>query len=153
WPDVPTQVLAGRDDRLFPVDFQRRVARERLGIEADEIGGGHLVTLANRSSWSSVSRPIEPPARCGNRHTGRVVEPPFVQQRDAHTRATASGSGRIRAGGVEAEVTFDRAGDDTQSAIDEAYHAKYDSYWSPDRRECRRIRRSSRSSHSSVEFR
>src|SRR5205809_3092704 len=53
WPDVPTQVLAGRDDRLFPVDFQRRVARERLGIEADEIGGGHLVTLANRSSWSS----------------------------------------------------------------------------------------------------
>jgi len=110
---VPTQVLAGRDDRLFPVDFQRRVARERLGIEADEIGGGHLVTLANRSSWSSVSRPIEPPARCGNRHTGRVVEPPFVQQRDAHTRETASGSGRIRAGG------------------DEAYHAKYDSYWFP----------------------
>ena len=32
WPDVPTRVLAGRDDRLFPLEFQRRVARERLGL-------------------------------------------------------------------------------------------------------------------------
>jgi pimeloyl-ACP methyl ester carboxylesterase len=39
-------VLVGRDDRLFPADFQRRVARERLGIEADEIGGGHLLALS-----------------------------------------------------------------------------------------------------------
>ena len=46
WPDVPTRVLAGRDDRLFPVDFQRRVARERLGIEADVIDGGHMVCLS-----------------------------------------------------------------------------------------------------------
>jgi pimeloyl-ACP methyl ester carboxylesterase len=47
WPDVPTRVLAGRDDRLFPVDFQRRVARERLGIEADVIDGGHMVALSH----------------------------------------------------------------------------------------------------------
>jgi pimeloyl-ACP methyl ester carboxylesterase len=46
WPDVPTRVLIGRDDRLFPAGFQRRVARERLGIEADEIDGGHLVALS-----------------------------------------------------------------------------------------------------------
>ena len=46
WPDVPTRVLVGRDDRLFPADFQRRVARERLGIEADEIDGGHLLALS-----------------------------------------------------------------------------------------------------------
>lgn len=46
WPDVPTRVLVGRDDRLFPAAFQRRVARERLGIEADEIDGGHLVALS-----------------------------------------------------------------------------------------------------------
>ena len=46
WPDVPTRVLVGRDDRLFPADFQRRVARERLGIEIDEIGGGHLLALS-----------------------------------------------------------------------------------------------------------
>jgi pimeloyl-ACP methyl ester carboxylesterase len=47
WPDVPTRVLSGRDDRMFPATFQRRVARERLGLEADEIPGGHMVALAN----------------------------------------------------------------------------------------------------------
>lgn len=46
WPDVPTRVLAGRDDRMFPAAFQRRVARDRLGIEADEIPGGHMIALA-----------------------------------------------------------------------------------------------------------
>lgn len=43
WPIVPTLVLAGADDRLFPVQFQVRVARERLGIAAAIIPGGHLV--------------------------------------------------------------------------------------------------------------
>jgi pimeloyl-ACP methyl ester carboxylesterase len=47
WPDVPTRVLSGRHDRLFPLDFQRRVARERLGIECGEIDGGHMVALSN----------------------------------------------------------------------------------------------------------
>ena len=46
WPDVPIRVLAGRDDRFFPVEFQRRVARERLGVELDEVPGGHLVALS-----------------------------------------------------------------------------------------------------------
>ena len=47
WPDVPTRVLAGRGDRMFPLDFQRRVARERLAIAIDEIDGGHMVALSN----------------------------------------------------------------------------------------------------------
>jgi pimeloyl-ACP methyl ester carboxylesterase len=46
WPEVPTRVLIGREDRLFPADFQRRIARERIGIEADEIEGGHFVALS-----------------------------------------------------------------------------------------------------------
>jgi len=46
WPDVSTRVLAGRDDRLFPLDFQRSVARERLGLEVDEIDGGHMVAMS-----------------------------------------------------------------------------------------------------------
>ena len=46
WPDVPTRVLVGRDDRLFPAEFPRRVARDRLGIETDEIRGGHLLALS-----------------------------------------------------------------------------------------------------------
>ena len=47
WPDVPTRVIAGRDDRFFPLDFQRRVARERLGLDVDEVPGGHLAALSH----------------------------------------------------------------------------------------------------------
>jgi pimeloyl-ACP methyl ester carboxylesterase len=47
WPDVPTQVLLGRDDHLFPASFLRRVARERLGITPDEIDGGHTPALSH----------------------------------------------------------------------------------------------------------
>lgn len=43
---MPTRFLQGRDDRFFPVEFQRRVVRERLGIAPDEMDGGHLVALS-----------------------------------------------------------------------------------------------------------
>lgn len=46
WPDVPTRFLIARDDRFFPASFLHRVVRERLGIEADEIGGSHGVALS-----------------------------------------------------------------------------------------------------------
>lgn len=46
WPAVPTRVLVPRDDRLFPRDFQRRIARERLGQDIDEMDGGHLPMLS-----------------------------------------------------------------------------------------------------------
>ena len=46
WPAVPTRFLQGRDDRFFPVEFQRRVVWERLGVTPDEMAGGHLVALA-----------------------------------------------------------------------------------------------------------
>jgi pimeloyl-ACP methyl ester carboxylesterase len=46
WPPVPTRVLIGRDDRFFPAEFQRRLAHERLGIDADEMPGGHLLALS-----------------------------------------------------------------------------------------------------------
>ena len=49
WPAVPTRVLIGRDDRFFPAEFQRCVARDRLGLDADEIPGGHLVALSDPS--------------------------------------------------------------------------------------------------------
>jgi len=47
WPDVPTHVIVGRDDRFFPAAFQRRIARDRLGLTADEIPGGHLAALSH----------------------------------------------------------------------------------------------------------
>ncbi len=52
WPTVPTRALVGRDDRFLPAELQRRVARERLGISADEMRGGHLVALSQPSELS-----------------------------------------------------------------------------------------------------
>ena len=46
WPDVPTVVLAGLDDRFFPYEFQRRVAKERLGVDPEQLPGGHLLALS-----------------------------------------------------------------------------------------------------------
>jgi hypothetical protein len=46
WPDVPTRALMCRDDRLFPVDWLRRVIAERLRIAPNEIDGGHYVALS-----------------------------------------------------------------------------------------------------------
>jgi len=53
WPAIPTLVLVGRDDRFFPVEFQKRVARERLGITADDMPGGHLVALSQPAELSA----------------------------------------------------------------------------------------------------
>ncbi len=50
WPDVPTRFLQGREDRFFPIEFQRRIVAERLGLTVEETPGGHL---------SALSRPVE----------------------------------------------------------------------------------------------
>ncbi len=51
WPDVSTRVIQATGDRFFPLEFQRRVVRDRLGIEQFELlPGGHL---------SALSHPIE----------------------------------------------------------------------------------------------
>lgn len=46
WPDIPTTVLAGREDRFFPLAFQQRVARERLNAEVQPLPGGHLAAIS-----------------------------------------------------------------------------------------------------------
>jgi pimeloyl-ACP methyl ester carboxylesterase len=46
WPEIPTRYLLCRDDRMFQADWARRHARERLGIEADELDGGHYISLS-----------------------------------------------------------------------------------------------------------
>jgi len=43
-------------------------------------------------------------------------------------RAKASGTGRIRAGGLERNVTFAEPAPGVHAAIDAAYHSKYDRY-------------------------
>ncbi len=46
WPEIPTRVIAGRFDRFFPFEFIQRISRDRLGIEPEIIGSGHLPALA-----------------------------------------------------------------------------------------------------------
>jgi pimeloyl-ACP methyl ester carboxylesterase len=47
WPSIPIHVIASADDRFFPLEFQRRVARDRLKMDPEVLPGGHLVALAN----------------------------------------------------------------------------------------------------------
>src|SRR3954464_4601178 len=47
WPKDRVRVLVGADDRLFPAEFQQRVAKDRLGIDADVMPGRHLIALAD----------------------------------------------------------------------------------------------------------
>ena len=50
WPAIPIRSRAGADDRFFPVELQRAIARERLGIDVEVVPGGHL---------NALSRPAE----------------------------------------------------------------------------------------------
>ena len=47
WPDVPTRVVVGSGDRLFPPDFVAPLARQRAGVDPDLIDTGHLPALAD----------------------------------------------------------------------------------------------------------
>jgi pimeloyl-ACP methyl ester carboxylesterase len=53
WPQVPIMVATGADDRFFPASFQQGVARERLGVEADILPGGHLNALSQPDALAS----------------------------------------------------------------------------------------------------
>jgi pimeloyl-ACP methyl ester carboxylesterase len=44
---APVTVIAGRDDRFFPLEFQQDLARTRLGVEPVVVPGGHLVALSH----------------------------------------------------------------------------------------------------------
>lgn len=46
WPSIPITAIVGRDDRLFPLEFQQRVIRTRVGVEPEEMDGGHLLALS-----------------------------------------------------------------------------------------------------------
>jgi pimeloyl-ACP methyl ester carboxylesterase len=47
WPEVPTTVIAGARDRMFPLEFMRRLARDRLGLdEVAVVDAGHLPALS-----------------------------------------------------------------------------------------------------------
>jgi hypothetical protein len=54
WPAVLTKVLLCTHDRLFPADYLRRVADDRLGIVPDEIAAGHCVALSRPKELATI---------------------------------------------------------------------------------------------------
>ena len=68
WPETPTRYLLCRDDRMFSAAWARRHAHERLGIEADEIDGGHYISLSRPRELSSTSTCTPPPCSDCSRH-------------------------------------------------------------------------------------
>jgi pimeloyl-ACP methyl ester carboxylesterase len=54
WPDVPTKFIVCTDDRCFPARFMRRLARERLGIEPDELRSCHCAALSHPGELSDL---------------------------------------------------------------------------------------------------
>jgi hypothetical protein len=76
WPDVPIKVLTGADDRFFPAEFQRRLAKARLGIDADEIPGGHLVALGNPAGLAGRLHAYAAELPAADRAPARRATPP-----------------------------------------------------------------------------
>jgi hypothetical protein len=73
---TPARLTAGRPSRFtswrvatiafFPLEFQRRVARERLGVDPVVVPGGHLVALSRPDELAAViARYLENPSGQG----------------------------------------------------------------------------------------
>jgi pimeloyl-ACP methyl ester carboxylesterase len=58
WPDVERQSIVCRDDRAINPDWVRTAARERLGVEAIEIDGGHSPFLTRPSEFAELLHSI-----------------------------------------------------------------------------------------------
>ncbi|MCZ4499965.1 MAG: alpha/beta hydrolase [Marmoricola sp.] len=54
YPTVPTRVLAGADDRFFPLALEQRLARERVGVEVEVLPGGHLLSLSQPDALAAA---------------------------------------------------------------------------------------------------
>lgn len=54
WPDVPTGFVLCTQDRLFPADFLRRLAMERLGVVPTELAASHCVALSRPAELADV---------------------------------------------------------------------------------------------------
>jgi hypothetical protein len=92
--------------------------------ELSRIGGAEEVQLASLRPDGTL-RPYVTiwAVRAGD---DLFVRSAYGKDNPWYRRAKASGAGRIRAGGLERDVTFAEAADDAHAGIDRAYHAKYD---------------------------
>lgn len=92
--------------------------------ELERVGAAEVLRLSSRRQDGSL-RPFVTMwvVRAGD---DLYVRSAYGPDNGWYRRAKASGSGRIRAGGVERDVSFGEAAPGAHPAIDAAYHAKYD---------------------------
>jgi hypothetical protein len=94
--------------------------------ELSRIGGADELRIASQRSDGT----LRPYVTIWTVRTGDdlYVRSAYGSDNPWFRRAKASGTGRIRAGGLERDVTFAEAAPDANPGIDAAYHAKYDHY-------------------------
>jgi hypothetical protein len=94
--------------------------------ELDGIGGAEELRISSTRPDGTLRPPVTIWAvRLGD---DVYVRSAYGPENGWFRRAKASGSGRIRAGGVTKDVTFEVPTEAVHSALDAAYHAKYDRY-------------------------
>jgi pimeloyl-ACP methyl ester carboxylesterase len=54
WPGVPSSYVVCAEDRTIQPEWSRRAARERLGIEAVELPGGHCPHVSRPGELAEV---------------------------------------------------------------------------------------------------
>nr|WP_201469520.1 alpha/beta hydrolase [Microbacterium hydrocarbonoxydans] len=54
WPDIRTRFVVCTEDRFFPRSFLADLARERLGVVADEITAGHCAALSRPDELATL---------------------------------------------------------------------------------------------------
>jgi hypothetical protein len=94
--------------------------------DLDQIGGATELDVASRRADGSYSPYV---TIWGVRSGGDIyIRSAHGPENGWFRRAKARGTGRIRAGSVERDVQFTEAPADVDPAVDQAYHAKYDSF-------------------------
>jgi hypothetical protein len=94
--------------------------------ELDRIGAADELQLASRRPDGTLPSYVTMwVVRVGDHLYVRSAGGP---DRPWYRHALASGTGRIRAGGTEADVGFARSDEAVEGDIDAAYHTKYDRY-------------------------
>jgi pimeloyl-ACP methyl ester carboxylesterase len=64
WLDVPCVAIAGTLDRLFPIEFMRKLVLDRVGTPAIEIEAGHLIALSRPKELAdAILAAVETPPR------------------------------------------------------------------------------------------
>ena len=96
------------------------------GDELSRIGGAEELEIASTRRDGTLRRWVKIwVVRAGD---DIVVRSAYGPDNGWYVRAKASGTGRIRAGGIERDVVFSVVAASAHAGIDAAYHAKYDRY-------------------------